>query len=161
SSVALTRMLPVCTCALADAATPDASNTNRRRTHRFMLPPDRSPPTLSNRCIGFQFDLPAVVARVTACPETWIYTARYETLSQVDARVSSGRVDDHRDGDNDDVAPRGIGRRRFADDRAAGRHTSSIEPDVVARRPASGLPVGSRRRLEGVRRRCAGRGRAG
>src|SRR5262249_47989093 len=63
SSVALTRMLPVCTCALADAATPDASNTNRRRTHRFMLPPEKeNPPTLSNRCIGFQSDLSAGVA---------------------------------------------------------------------------------------------------
>src|SRR5262249_40739339 len=69
SSVAFTRMLPVCTCALADAATPDASNTNRRRTHRFMLPPEEV--RRLYQTVGLDFSLIyALVPRESPyCPE--------------------------------------------------------------------------------------------
>ncbi len=56
---------------------------------------------------------------------------------------------------------RSAGRRDRAHHRTADRHQASVEPDLVARRHARRVHVGSRRHSESLRRRSVGRGAEG
>src|SRR5439155_19820250 len=85
------------------------------------------------------------------CSESWIYTARYEIPRSSSAACRPGHLRVRRESGAAAAA-------RCAHDRTADRYPASVERDVGARWTARRVRVGSRGRLESVRRRSAGLG---
>src|SRR5262245_33520312 len=98
-----------------------------------MLPPVSSARRLyQNHCSGVSAILRHFARPAILFGKLDLYWPTYENRSRGDARVRSCRVDDHRAGDDKNVATRAIDGSQFTDDRAADRHLPSVESDVVA-----------------------------